>query len=242
MSAQTLNCPMCGASARTDASRCEHCGARLATVACPSCYGMVFVGQRFCSHCGARADRGGVQEGKPLVCPRCRTAMSAISIGNTPLHECPRCEGLWVDATSLAQIRADQEKQAAVLGTASVIPPSEGPVLEKNIRYVPCPICRKLMNRVNFARCSNVVVDVCRDHGTWFDKHELRRVVEFIRLGGLEVARDRQMAELEEQQRRARAEKIADAWSTRMDPEEYKFSGRGSGIAAVARVLGSLLD
>ena len=42
------------------------------------------------------------------------------------------------------------------------------------------------MNRVNFARCSGVIVDVCRGHGTWFDRDELSGIVQFIRGGGLE--------------------------------------------------------
>jgi Zn-finger nucleic acid-binding protein len=115
--------------------------------------------------------------------------MSAVVIGNTNLRECPRCEGIWADAASLEQICQDREKQAAVLGVAAPLPaPADGDI-EQNIRYVPCPVCSKLMNRVNFAHCSHVVVDVCNPHGTWFDKDELRRIVEFIRAGGLEAAR-----------------------------------------------------
>jgi Zn-finger nucleic acid-binding protein len=48
------------------------------------------------------------------------------------------------------------------------------------------------MNRMNFAHCSGVVVDVCRGHGTWFDRDELRQIVEFIRAGGLELARQKE--------------------------------------------------
>ncbi len=68
----------------------------------------------------------------------------------------------------------------------------------ETVSYIACPVCKQLMNRVNFAHCSNVVVDVCRTHGTWFDRDELRRIVEFIRAGGLEMERDRQLAELDE--------------------------------------------
>src|SRR5438093_289768 len=97
MTAETLNCPMCGAPASTQATRCEHCGARLATVACPSCFGMMFVGEKFCSHCGARAARTEIPADAPRRCPRCRLEMNAVVIGNTNLRECPRCEGIWAD-------------------------------------------------------------------------------------------------------------------------------------------------
>jgi Zn-finger nucleic acid-binding protein len=58
------------------------------------------------------------------------------------------------------------------------------------------------MHRVNFARCSGVVVDVCREHGTWFDLNELQRIMQFIRSGGLDRVRERQRRELEEERRR----------------------------------------
>src|SRR5258708_28779953 len=107
----------------------------------------------------------------------------------------------------------DQERQSALLGVATPLPHPDPAGLEK-IRYVPCPVCGNLMNRVNFANCSHVVVDVCMQHGTWFDRDELRRIVEFIRAGGLETARARQIAELEEQRRRLSAAKVADAFAT----------------------------
>ncbi len=217
MSAEVLKCPMCGAPASTDSSHCDHCGARLATVACPSCFGMMFVGQKFCSHCGARADRTEVDAASKQLCPRCRTRMTAVELANTEVVECPRCEGIWVDKLSLEQICADRERQAAVLGMPSHLPADETGAIERNIRYIPCPVCGKLMNRVNFARCSHVVVDVCSQHGTWFDKDELRRIVEFIRAGGLEQAREKELAELEEQRRALGAERMANAWDTTPD-------------------------
>src|SRR5215475_6108226 len=97
MAAETLNCPMCGAPASTDATSCEHCGARLATVACPSCFGLMFVGAKFCSHCGARADRAETASAPPMSCPRCKVDMSAVTVGSTHLRECPKCEGIWAD-------------------------------------------------------------------------------------------------------------------------------------------------
>lgn len=58
------------------------------------------------------------------------------------------------------------------------------------------------MNRFNFANCSGVVLDSCRPHGVWFDPDELRRIVEFIRGGGLDMARDKERLSLELERRR----------------------------------------
>lgn len=237
VNAETLNCPMCGAPASTDAAQCAHCGARLATVACPSCFGLMFAGAKFCSHCGARADRTEAAEASNSRCPRCRVALGKVVVGATPLQECPKCEGIWVDAASLEKICSDRERQADVLGMAASASASEEGQLEANIRYVPCPICNSLMNRVNFARCSHVVVDVCAKHGTWFDKDELRRIVEFIRGGGLERSREKEMAELDAKQRELRSAQIGDAWSAPVSDNRTNYPELHTGISAVADLL-----
>ena len=58
------------------------------------------------------------------------------------------------------------------------------------------------MNRMNFAHCSGVIVDVCKPHGTFFDRDELRRIVEFIRSGGLDKARALELANLKAEHER----------------------------------------
>jgi Zn-finger nucleic acid-binding protein len=240
VNAQTLNCPMCGAPAASDATRCEHCGARLATIACPSCFGLMFLGAKFCSHCGASAQRTELEGAQKQLCPRCKVPLEAVAVGASNLRECPNCEGIWADTASFEQICADREKQAAVLGMAQSLPQAEAQVIEQ-VRYIPGPLCHKLMNRVNFAHCSHVVVDVCKGHGTWFDKNELRQIVEFIRAGGLEASRAQQISQMEEQERRldtARAAGSAwDAPAARSSPSALDLA---VGVESVAHLLKDL--
>jgi Zn-finger nucleic acid-binding protein len=162
--------------------------------------------------------------------------MKEVVIGSTNLRECPHCEGIWADATSLQQICADREKQAAVIGMAFP-PPTSKPVAIEMASYIPCPVCKQLMNRVNFAHCSNVVVDVCKAHGTWFDKDELRRVVEFIRAGGMEKDRERQMTELDERKHQLQAAQVAGAWDAPSDSQTHDLKGLQLGISAVADLV-----
>lgn len=221
MEAETLNCPMCGAAASTDSTQCAHCGARLATVACPSCFGMMFVGEKFCSHCGAMAQHKDLAPAENRLCPRCKKPMEVVEVGNVKVNECFKCEGMWVDAATLEQLCADREKQSAVLGMPTYQPTPAVINMEENFHYVPCPVCHTLMNRVNFARCSGVVVDVCKQHGTWFDRDELRRIVEFIRQGGIEKARAQAVQEIEQQQRRLQNEQRT-VMEGSLPPVEYK--------------------
>jgi len=242
MEAGTLNCPMCGASAATAATKCQHCGARLATVSCPACFGMMFLGAKFCCHCGASAARAQVAADVPMPCPRCRVDTHAVVIGASNLRECPKCEGLWADKDTLHQICSDHERQAAVLGTPAVLPTDLIGNIEQNVRYVPCPVCQAFMNRVNFSRCSHVVVDVCAKHGTWFDKDELRRIVEFIRAGGMDKARDLEIRELERRKRELAAARVSGGMGEYTTTSGSRYSDAHLGISIVADVLGGLLD
>src|SRR3954471_18106836 len=114
MEAGTLHCPTCGAAATSDATQCTYCGAQLATVACPSCFGMMFVGNEYCPHCGAKFVQP--QSGAPAgPCPRCKTPMHAMALGQMQFSECSDCAGLWIDADTFEKICADRERQSAVL-------------------------------------------------------------------------------------------------------------------------------
>jgi Zn-finger nucleic acid-binding protein len=106
------------------------------------------------------------------------------------MHECGRCGGLFLDHPTLARIVQERE-------TAGPLPvPGARPfeltrtagLVEREVRYVKCPMCHERMNRVNFGRRSGVVVDVCRSHGTWFDPGELTRVTEWVASGGMHAA------------------------------------------------------
>ena len=173
---------------------------------------MMFIGSRHCPHCGAAAAPATAAELSVLKCPRCKIDMSSITLGTTAMRECETCAGLWVEVAAFENICADREQQSAVLGAASPAPAHQSPSGDPDkIRYVPCPQCGQLMNRINFARCSGVIVDVCKGHGTWFDRDELSGIVQFIRGGGLEVSRQKEKTELEFERQQLRAEQLAAA-------------------------------
>jgi Zn-finger nucleic acid-binding protein len=155
--------------------------------------------------------------------------------------ECQQCLGLWVDLASFEKICADREQQSAVLGTASHAPTSAVRETSK-VKYLPCPQCSQLMNRINFAHCSGVIVDVCKGHGTWFDRDELSRIVEFIRGGGLEASRQREKASLEEERRRLREEQRAASAVDRSMVSNLRDDHRITGIASARGLLKFLLD
>ena len=123
--------------------------------------------------------------------------MRQLQVGAMALLECEGCDGIWVDGETFEELCADREAQAAVLHQyADRTEPS------RRVKYRPCVRCGKMMNRVNFARISGVVVDVCKGHGTFLDPGELHVIVTFIQGGGLQRARGRELEELREQEKR----------------------------------------
>lgn len=203
---------------------------------------MMFLGAKFCSHCGAKADRKAAADEVIAACPRCRGNTQAIVLCQTELRECPRCEGIWADAEALQAICADRERQAAVLGIAVAVSSVESRSVEK-VSYLPCPVCRQLMHRVNFARCSNVIVDVCKPHGTWFDKDELRHIVEFIQTGGFDTARAHEIAELERKRREFGAVRTAAAREKGLAYQSPPYGPRQDALSlAAAAVLSAFFD
>lgn len=200
MEAKALRCPGCGAPVSPDAPQCPYCQAQLATVACPACFALVPLSADHCPSCGATmAPRTPtVADGAP--CPACANPLAAGQIGGLDTQTCLACGGLWMDRGMFEQLGASRERQGTVLGAlpAPLIPPVAA--LEP-VQYRPCPACGARMNRVNYARRSGVVLDVCKAHGLWFDRDELRRLLAFIAGGGLDRARARELEDLKEARR-----------------------------------------
>ncbi len=133
-------------------------------------------------------------------CPRCRTPLEASGAGawdraappelgrgeDLRVRECPRCGGMFVPPDALLEILCYAELAGPFPEGARRPAVGLG-----EVTYVPCPRCHTSMNRVNFGKLSGVIVDVCRDHGTWFDGGELTRVIAFAAGGGLSRTRVR---------------------------------------------------
>jgi Zn-finger nucleic acid-binding protein len=135
-------------------------------------------------------------------CPACAKALASAKVGDVEVGECLACGGLWLDRVVFEQLGTSRERQGAVLGA---LPAPEKPPVAKlePVQYRPCPACHQRMNRVNYARRSGVVLDVCKAHGIWFDRDELRRVLAFIAGGGLDRAREQELEALKEARRAA---------------------------------------
>ena len=236
MKVEALNCPNCGAAVSSDAAQCQFCRSRLKTVGCPSCFGLMFLGAKFCPHCGKRAVQAEITtDADSGDCPRCRVHLNSLQIAETRLSECEKCQGLWADVETFENICASSENQAAVLsfvGNKAGADPQPA-----KINYVPCPSCKQLMNRSNFARSSGVIIDICKQHGVWFDAEELPKIIEFIRKGGMERARQKEKIDLEDERNRLREQKFAAERDRFRAPNDEQESSSSLSIREFVRFL-----
>lgn len=140
-----------------------------------------------CVGCGTTLDTGRLRcetcelvlhaELLTLLCPHChqRLETGAPELG-APMT-CSRCAGCFVDVEELQLLEANAQQLSPVGST-----PSTSAAVA--VAYAPCPKCGKRMNRVNYGPKSGLVVDVCKMHGTWFDRGELERGLAFVAAGG----------------------------------------------------------
>ncbi len=164
---------------------------------------------RFCHSCGQPiliTDNGG--QATDHLCPVCQgehtLTSRKIGAGGVSALECGRCVGLWLgaDAFRLLAAKAKTEQLTTAGHGAPPSAPLGGWQGQAGPVYRTCPICGGLMNRQNYGRRSGIILDVCAQHGVWFDRHELEQVLAWLRRGGAEVT-----AQVEEEERRAHDEK-----------------------------------
>ena len=231
--ASALQCPFYGAPAAEDAGTCGYCHANLAVVGCPSCFAHLFAGMRYCPKCGIEVSRE--EEGaSAFSCPDGHGALTDVRVGILTFGECSGCHGLWIDAEQFAHVIDSQESRATLLRWHEESDRSLVVVAETVIKYRPCPRCTKLMNRVNFARVSKVIIDVCKSHGTWFDRDELARGVTFVQDGGLERSREVEHERAREERRR-QAEQTKMVADLKRDAATVEVMSQGRDDEAAAR-------
>ncbi|MES2178173.1 MAG: zf-TFIIB domain-containing protein [Gemmatimonadota bacterium] len=200
----------------------------------------MFKGSRFCAQCGANATRETRSDGPAPPCPRCKEPMQALRLGDTDTMECAECGGLWLDPPSLQKLCSQREHHSSVVSALAAHVP-RATVGTESVRYIPCPRCKKLMNRTNFARSSGVILDVCKTDGVWLDRGELQRVLGFVEAGGLAKQRSREIEELANEQRRLAAMQRGEG-ERKYDSIDVGFTRRGKhGSSASSTALESVL-
>jgi Zn-finger nucleic acid-binding protein len=188
-------CASCGAPRGASDDGCPHCGSdftlheRDLHTICPGCMARISDKARFCHGCATPiAPQGRAGEPTEAACPACGNGRTLASrrLGEDAVSvmECQSCGGLWLGRESF-QLLAERARAVATTGDLEPqATPETGAASQRGPLYRRCPECRRPMHRRNFARSSQVILDTCKEHGLWFDLHELERVLSWIRGGG----------------------------------------------------------
>ena len=194
-----VRCSSCGAPRQEGSLSCQFCGAdftlheRDLDTVCPKCMARVSHRAKFCHHCAtALVPEPLARDETGLTCPVCgpERRLNDRRIGDVAVLECDRCAGLWLGTEPFKRLAERASREAFPIDrlvtsdrTEPSGPVESGPSAGKGWRYRKCPVCEKMMNRRNYGRSSGVIIDVCRDHGIWFDADELPRILAWIRSG-----------------------------------------------------------
>lgn len=202
--ARVVRCSGCGAPREEGSSRCAFCHAdftlheRDLHTVCPVCMCRVSDRAKFCHSCGSELGfEMTVDEITELSCPACGKDSALVSRmigdGRVSVMECPRCVGLWLSQSTFVRLTVEATRAtsaAPALGPrdssrrTKVAAPPPAPQTTRRSYYRPCVVCAKLMQRTQYGHGSGVVIDVCYDHGVWFDANELPQILAWLRGGG----------------------------------------------------------
>ncbi len=208
-----ISCASCGAQVAHDATQCPYCRGAVRRGVCPACFQPLRRGAKFCDECGGsiRPQVVKTPEATDRECPRCDGKLFHVHLEGHAFDQCSSCGGLWVDSRTVESIMRDRPqaietgvKPDLATGNAENVGLLTGEF--KGRVYVPCPQCKKIMTPQNYARSSGVIVDVCREHGIWFDAGELNKILDFISRGGLVEARKKEALRAKEEAASARAD------------------------------------
>ncbi len=136
-------------------------------------------------------------------CPQCTGPLEREGEDTYP---CVRCHGAFFTPQGVERIvrdaRAIIDEHAPLNGIRSAVA-WQSSVDPELVRYVRCPFCRERMNRGIFGKRSGIIVDVCAQHGTWFDAGEVERAVAFARIHDVAVRSSKPYLSPEDVERRA---------------------------------------
>ena len=106
------------------------------------------------------------------VCPVCDTEMAVLELHGVEIDYCFSCGGIWLDSGELEELIGDEKKSDEILQLFKDVTSTN------KEKKRPCPVCGKAMKKVEVQLENPVIIDKCpKEHGIWFDKDELYRIV-----------------------------------------------------------------
>ncbi|MGZ3453009.1 MAG: zf-TFIIB domain-containing protein [Polyangiales bacterium] len=111
-----------------------------------------------------------------MNCPRCRGPLVPHQAARLVMNCCHQCGGVFLDGG--ASKRVVEALDPNVMATASGVS-QQATAQVATEATIGCPMCNNALERLPIP-AAGVTVDACREHGIWFDRDELQRVVQAV--------------------------------------------------------------
>jgi Zn-finger nucleic acid-binding protein len=110
-------------------------------------------------------------------CPRCGTPFFSGKVGHLDAMGCGKCGGLWLDNAGSSAVLGHYDIDAAQLASQVDANAAEGasPLAAATPVTGQCPCCRTALQSVSY---EGISLDFCAQHGTFFDRGELARLLQ----------------------------------------------------------------
>lgn len=111
-----------------------------------------------------------------MKCSKCKEEMIVLELDKIEVDYCLSCEGIWLEEGELELLLHDEIPYNELAGKFE----REHEIEESTVK---CPHCGKVMEKLLFEVEENggkrsITIDQCPEpHGLWFDKGELRDVI-----------------------------------------------------------------
>jgi Zn-finger nucleic acid-binding protein len=110
-------------------------------------------------------------------CPRCGGPVYTGHAADAAIDGCVACGGVWIDNATAQRLLNSHELNTRLLADSFSRMARHG---HDPLPLVRCPVCAEVLERIVVVPAGGVAIDVCRTHGTWFDRDELRRVADAL--------------------------------------------------------------
>lgn len=108
-----------------------------------------------------------------MLCPVCKESMIVLELNEIEIDFCTGCKGIWLDAGELELMFDTEDQRQKLIDSLHEDP-------DNPEQKYKCPICSRRMVKVHIVDKKEILIDKCKkEHGLWFDKGELKTVIEF---------------------------------------------------------------
>ncbi len=167
----------CSAPLEPDTNRCQYCGVR---------NDVDLQAKHDFSIENPRSER---------ICPQCNIPLQTINLkvnDHLYIERCSECFGLFFNPGEIDTLLDNAVSGAETISLKHIQNINDDRYQSEMVKYIKCPVCRILMNRVSFGYRSGVVIDQCGKHGIWLDNGEITHLMEWKKAGGQLLAQQKQ--------------------------------------------------